>query len=430
MLNLKRDNMEEQKQHQVVKDERQLWRHTQRERRRNQYLKTRMRSNQQEVTPEEIREMLHVFREETLNCRNHFNEEKTQTKWMGFQAQKRRKQLDMKLEKITREGDELEILKKKLDQQRQKNEKNVKDIITVVLTTEKLKANIEKSAEDVKSANEEMLKLQNKMRESNRQVKAYMARLAHLKDRINTWTLTLPSIALELQKEKHGDTWEEVRTEILTGKAKETATDGKMSIHVDQTELFTKETHVMEKQIDKLKEQEECLKVQLKSDIKKVQDMSEEMKSILTQVDEKQYQKPLNPNIVKDRRTKEIQQRGYLGEGTDVFMSKLIQSGMDYRAKTANIEQKTQTKRIDFMMQDLKKEAQPFTGERNVCSEGNYIQDTDKEMLQQEIYKTQAIIKMIKPEFCEKHEEFQTTEDLLKTESGIKGLLQDNWIIG
>lgn len=169
--------MEEHMQHQVVKDERQLWRHTQRERRRNQYLNTRMRSYQQEVTPEEIREMLHVFREETLNCRNHFNEEKTQTKWMGFQAQKRRKQLDMKLEKITREGDELEILKKKLDQQRQKNEKNVKDIITVVLTTEKLKANIEKSAEDVKSANEEMLKLQNKMRESNRQVKAYMVSL-------------------------------------------------------------------------------------------------------------------------------------------------------------------------------------------------------------------------------------------------------------
>lgn len=172
------DNTEKQRQFQsqVAEDGKHVGEDTRGEKSRIKYLKRRVRPDMHNVTfePEEIREMLQMIREDTKQCKKHVFEEKTQTKWIRFQTEKRKRKLDKKLEKILTENDQLEILKIKLDQQNRETEKKWKEILALILNTEKIKASIEKSAEDVRKTNEVMLKTQTKIKKSNEELKTYM----------------------------------------------------------------------------------------------------------------------------------------------------------------------------------------------------------------------------------------------------------------
>ncbi|XP_047235733.1 trichohyalin-like isoform X2 [Girardinichthys multiradiatus] len=393
--------MEEKKQFlsQVGEDAKQLWEDRQRGRSRIKYLKGKARPDMQRVTfePEEIIEMLHMIKEDTLHCRKHFIEEKTQIKWMSFQTDKRRKKLDQKLEKMIKESIQLEILKLKMDQQRQETEKKWKEIITLILTTEKVQTNIEKSAEEVKNTNEEMLKTQKIIRKSNEETKAYMDHLAHIKKQMNRWILAQPPVTSERQKEKHGDTQREARSEIVTDKAKKTTTEknpleniktlkgylieknteihGKILIHTNPKKACIKEIPAVDKQIYKLKEQEEILNMQIKTNIKKLQDKS--------------------------------------------------QKQMEDQTKSSTVEQKRNTKTLVVVKQKSKEDPQALAEETDVCSDGKYLQQADLKRLRAEIYQTQKILKMIKPDIGCQSGKLNMTIDLENNDNEIKGLLQD-----
>ncbi|PWA14614.1 hypothetical protein CCH79_00017631, partial [Gambusia affinis] len=417
----KRDKMEGQKQlmSQEAEDVKHSWENMRREKGRLKYFKKKVRPDMERVIfePDEIREMLHMIREDTKLCKKHLFEEKTQMKWMSFQAEKRRKKLDQKLEKIIQEGDQLDILKKKMDQQRQETEKKSKEILTLLLISEKIKFNLEKTTEEIRSTNEEMLKTQQKIKKSN-ELKSYMDRLTCIKNQINEWKLSQPPVTSGLLKEKLDGTHREVRSEILTDKAKKSAAEKnplenirtsegyvieektenheKFSKHIGQRESFSQEIPALEKQIYMLNEQEEVLKVQIKTNIRKLQDKALKMRSIVTELDELQCQKEDAEVIIREMGTVEskllqdVQLRDHLMKRTNVFKKQIMQTDLKDQTKTTNVEQKL---------------------------------DKNLQRLWARIYQTQQVLKLIKPEIGCQYGTGNETKDLIDNE--IKGLLQD-----
>ncbi|XP_023198660.1 uncharacterized protein LOC102219462 isoform X2 [Xiphophorus maculatus] len=440
--------MEGQKQlvSQVAEDVKHLWENMRREKGRIKYLKKKARPDMQRVIfePDEIREMLHMIREDTKLCKKHFFEEKTQMKWMNFQAEKRRKKLDQTLERIIQESDQLDILKKKMDQQRQETEKKWRKILTLLLISEKIKNNLEKSTEEIRSTNEEMLKTQQKIKKST-EIKTYMDKLACIKNQINEWKLTQLPVTSGLLKEKLEGIHREVRSEILTDTAKKsdaeknplenirtsegyvieekTEIHEKFLKHISQRESFPQEIPTLEKQLYKLNEQEEVLKVQIKTNIRKLQDKTQKMKSIVTELDEIQCQKEDAEVIIREMGTgesklvQEVQQRGYLTERTNVFRKQIMQTDLEDQTKTTNVEQKPDK------VEKWKEDPQALDKETQVCSDGKYLRLTDLQRLWAEIYRTQQVIKLIKPEIGCQDGTGNETKDLVDNE--IKGLLQD-----
>ncbi|XP_073335818.1 uncharacterized protein [Pagrus major] len=132
---------------------------------------------------EEIRMMLRRVREDAEHSRRDITEEKNQIKWMNFQAKKKKWVLDQQLEKTMQEKDELEIIKIKIQQQREKVEKKLEDIIVTILQTMGgMKDNIEKDAVEINNTQVQMLKAQMKIKENKEEVKKHMC----LHSQINT----------------------------------------------------------------------------------------------------------------------------------------------------------------------------------------------------------------------------------------------------
>ncbi|XP_037835072.1 cilia- and flagella-associated protein 157-like [Kryptolebias marmoratus] len=107
-------------------------------------------------------------------------EEKSQMKWSKFQERKRRWVLDQKLEKTIKERDELEIMKIKLNRQRQEAEKKLEDFKTIIMTVAKIKSTMEKTAAQIRTTSEEIFRTQQKMESNSEEIKQYMSRGAHL----------------------------------------------------------------------------------------------------------------------------------------------------------------------------------------------------------------------------------------------------------
>nr|XP_046267416.1 golgin subfamily A member 4-like [Scatophagus argus] len=112
--------------------------------------------------------------------------EKSHLKWMKFQA-KKRPVLDQQLQRTMKERDELEMVKIKIQQQREEAEKKLEDIMTTTLTMGVMKANIEKAAAEIDNTREEMLKAQRKVKENKEEVKKHMDKLTSMKAQISKW---------------------------------------------------------------------------------------------------------------------------------------------------------------------------------------------------------------------------------------------------
>lgn len=113
---------------------------------------------------------LSLITEHTEQCRT---EEKSRMKWIKFQERKRRWVLDQKLEKTIRERDELEIMKIKLNQQRQEADKKHGDFKILIMTVAKIKATLEKTAVEIKTTSEEIFRAQRKMESNSEDIKQH-----------------------------------------------------------------------------------------------------------------------------------------------------------------------------------------------------------------------------------------------------------------
>lgn len=124
---------------------------------------------------EEIRMMLRRVREDSEHSRRDITEEQNQIKWMNFQAKKKKWVSDQQLEKTMHKKDELEIMKIKIQRQREKSEKKLEDIIVTILRIMGgMKDNIEKDAAEINNAQVQMLRTQRKMEENKEEVKKHM----------------------------------------------------------------------------------------------------------------------------------------------------------------------------------------------------------------------------------------------------------------
>lgn len=101
-----------------------------------------------------------MITEDTGQC---WAEEKSHMKWIKFQERKRRWVLDQKLETTIKERDELEMMKIKLNQQRQEADKKLEDFKTIIMTVAKIKATLETTAVEIRSTSEEIFRTQRKM---------------------------------------------------------------------------------------------------------------------------------------------------------------------------------------------------------------------------------------------------------------------------
>ncbi|XP_056253240.1 trichohyalin-like isoform X2 [Seriola aureovittata] len=121
---------------------------------------------------QEIRKMLCMVKEEQR--KSIFTEGKSQIKWRNFQENKKRWKLEQWQEKIIKERDELEIMKIKMQQQREEAEKELEATITAILTVGEMKAKVEKAATEINNTQEEMVKVQREMERNKEEVKTYM----------------------------------------------------------------------------------------------------------------------------------------------------------------------------------------------------------------------------------------------------------------
>ncbi|XP_014832749.1 PREDICTED: early endosome antigen 1-like, partial [Poecilia mexicana] len=291
-----------------------------------------------------------------------------------------------------------------------------------------------------------MLKTQQKIKKSN-EVKPYMDKLACIKYQVNKWKLTQPPVTSGLLKEKLEGTQREVRSEILTDKQnnsgaeknplenirisegyvieEKTEIHEKFFKHINEGESFPQEMQALEKQINELNEQEEVLRVQIKTNIRKLQDKTQKMRSIVTELDEIQCQKTDAEVIIREMGTveskllQEVQQRDYLMEKTNVFRKQIMQTDLENQTKTTIVEKKLDMKSLEKWKED----PQALAKETEVCSDGKYLRLTDLQRLRTEIYQTQQIMKLIKPEIGCQVRTGNETKDLVDNE--IKGLLQD-----
>ncbi|KAK2828933.1 hypothetical protein Q5P01_019967 [Channa striata] len=152
---------------------------------------------------EEIRKMLRTVKEDAEQSSRDFAEEKSQIKWMHFQAKKKRRMLDQSLEKTMKERDELEILKIKIQQQRQEFEQKLKDARRTILTMGEIKTNIQRGSEEINKAREEMLKTQKEMENNQGEVKKYMDKLASMKTQFRSEKPGIEGLTLQFETVRH-----------------------------------------------------------------------------------------------------------------------------------------------------------------------------------------------------------------------------------
>ncbi|KAG7237374.1 hypothetical protein INR49_032419 [Caranx melampygus] len=296
-----------------------------------------------------VREMLRMVREDAGQRERTFAEEKSQTKWKNFQDKKKRRKLEQWQEKVMKERDELEIMKIKMDRQREEVGQKVQDLITAVHTMAEMNANIEKAVREINYTQEEMLRAQRQMEKNKKEVKVYMDKLTSIKAQVNRWMLTetvkksklhepqketrrksLKDQTLEIpadeQRPKDEITQEAVslqqtitledqheREEIKEQEQRQfevSAVDVmerqniflqmQTEIHEetledeDQTERIINERQrvELEKQISKLKQSEEEIKEQIKYAMENVEEKNQEIQRLITDINDLQSQRP------------------------------------------------------------------------------------------------------------------------------------------
>lgn len=123
---------------------------------------------------EGIRKMLRRVREDSDQSKRDVLEEKNQIKWMNFHAKKQRRALDHQLERKEKERDDLELMKMKIQQQKEGAETKLQDMLNAFLRMGDIKATMQKAAAEIHHTEEEMLKAQKLMKESSNEAKKLM----------------------------------------------------------------------------------------------------------------------------------------------------------------------------------------------------------------------------------------------------------------
>lgn len=116
---------------------------------------------------EGIRKMLRRVREDSDQSKREILEEKNQIKWMNFRAKKQRRVLEHQLERKEKERDDLELVKMKIQQQKEEAGKKLHDMLNAFLRMGEIKAAMQKAAAEIHHTGEEMLKAQTLMKESS-----------------------------------------------------------------------------------------------------------------------------------------------------------------------------------------------------------------------------------------------------------------------
>lgn len=123
---------------------------------------------------EGIRKMLRRVREDSEQSKREITEEKNQIKWMNFSAKKQSRVLDHQLERIIKERDELDLLKMKIQHQKQEAEKKLQDAFNACVRIAEIKSAMQKAAAEIHHTGEEMITAQSLMKESSHQAKELM----------------------------------------------------------------------------------------------------------------------------------------------------------------------------------------------------------------------------------------------------------------
>ncbi|RVE63861.1 hypothetical protein OJAV_G00140630 [Oryzias javanicus] len=170
-----------------------------------------------------------------------------QMKWVYFQAKKKRRELDCRLEKTIRQRDELEITKIQIQKQKEDVERQKQDVMTSVLTMAKVKDNMENGYEEIRNLMEDVLRIKSSMADYSRELKKYQETFACMKDQVNSWKMRTASAG----KIFSGDTFE------LEEHQKEAKPNIKIEAPEDTSEaktLILLQPRVMVEDRDKVKE--------------------------------------------------------------------------------------------------------------------------------------------------------------------------------
>ncbi|CAJ1064522.1 golgin subfamily B member 1-like [Xyrichtys novacula] len=296
----------------------------------------------QEVSPEarEMREVLCEMGEDSEQDRTNLSEEKSQMKWINFHAKKKQRELDRWREKTMRERDELEIMKNKIQRQKEEVQQQLESAIKTVLTISGIKACIEKAAAEMNNTCEELLKAQHDMEENKKEVDKVMVKLTLLKVRVSKWILNESSIKktftmkpFELQEpqtetyrdplkdQEDEDMEDEITKEVTTpqqlltsvslhqSEEVQTGVDTKGQQNVffqmqaeihddasmgDQTKLVInlQEKAEVEEEILQLREREEKTKQDMISAMQEMEEENREIKRLIMEINDLQSQRP------------------------------------------------------------------------------------------------------------------------------------------
>lgn len=115
---------------------------------------------------EEIREMLCRLKKDEEQNKRDIADEKKMIKWMNLQMRRKKLILDQQLERAVKERDEAEMVKIKIQGEREKNEQKLVTIRTTILSIGEMKMYMKEAVADIKNTVEEMLKVQMKMKEN------------------------------------------------------------------------------------------------------------------------------------------------------------------------------------------------------------------------------------------------------------------------
>ncbi|XP_070700115.1 trichohyalin-like [Pempheris klunzingeri] len=427
---------------------------------------------------EEIRKMLSRVREDTENRRN-FTEEKSQMKWMNFQAKKKRQELDQRLEKTMKERDELEIVKIKIQRQKLEVEQKLEDTITIILTMGEVKAHIEKAAAEINNTWEEMLKAQRTMEENKEEVKKYMDKLTSMKAQLSRWvltestmntsklqeplkkidrdTLTFAEVTEEADQHQSEDTKDEehINSECkLTEEQHFFAMDIKEEQNIflqtqteinegtlmgDQTELVIniREKAEVERQISKLKAREEEIKEQMKDALENVEEKNQEIKRLIMEINDLHSRRPeTESGLELTVRESEYVEKGETGllketESKDILR---VNNVFKHEVQMQKMENGNKVKteeadECDLMSWEVEKQKESLQPREDLQThtekrDGGSYKSADIERLRTEIYRTQEIIRLMKLELENQAEECNIDKDKGE-DSEIEGLLQD-----
>ncbi|XP_053187126.1 myosin-10-like [Scomber japonicus] len=302
---------------------------------------------------EDIRKMLGMMKEEIVQSRIDFTEEKNQIKWMNFQVQKKRRELDQRLERTLHERDELEIMKIKIQRHRKKLQQKFQ-------TMAEVKVNIEKAAVEMNNTLGKIHTSQKKIDETKEEVKNYMDKLTSMTAQVSRWISTESAIkkTFSLDRSKLQEPQNETRRDSLKRQTSEIPTDKEGSksefikeatslqqsitsdvqhesqdinkeeqmhsahkegqefsfvaeeqnillqmqteIHEntlmedDQKELMTnrRKNEEIENEISKLKEKEEKIREQIKCSMEDMENKNQEIKRLIVEINDMQSQRP------------------------------------------------------------------------------------------------------------------------------------------